>query len=232
VINSLSKTALTKALGSLGLVVLLALSYVLLLSPRMGRAAEINEQTQGVEATNVTLQRQVKALQAKAAKLPEEIESAKPLAAAFPATADLDVLFKQIQDAGRAAGLKTGAVSSTTQGVPVIVANPLAGATAGTGAVGLTGGGGNVKLASMPFSVNAAGNSASLVRFLEELETMPRAYLIQTAIVSGDGTSGSVSLALTGSMFVMSQTAPPTIDPKTGQVLPPAAAPKPAPAAQ
>ena len=221
---NMSKSRITTVLGSLGLLVLVALSWLLLLSPRLGRASEINDRTGTVQSQNSVLGKDIAALKAQVAGLDQEKTKAQEVALAFPATADLDNLFRQVKQAAASAGLSPTAITSLTEGTPGLVpANAVGGPVAG-GGVGLTTTGG-VKLASMSFSVSATGDFGALVRFLGNLETMPRAYVVKTTTVAA-GANGSLIISLAGELYVMSPAVPPTVASDGSIIAPPA--PKPA----
>ena len=217
--NNLSKSKITILLGALGLAVLIAAVYLLLLSPRMGKAAEINEQADGVEISNTILTTKVVSLKKQVNELGAKKAESAELNKAFPPTADLDNLFQQVSKAATDAGLSPRSIQSLTQGIPTLVPTGPSAVAGGapadpTAGIGVTGPATTgVQLATMPFAVNASGTYGQLILFIENLEKMPRAYAVKaTNLGSSSATDAKISLALTGSLYVMSPAAAPVVN--------------------
>lgn len=193
---SLSDSRKTSLIGTVALLALLAASWMFVLSPRLGQAAEVRAQADTVAAQNESLAATIAQLESKRKNLPEQRDYAAALAARVPASAAQPELFDAVRDAAARAGIPEQDVSSVTPSVPQ------AGGV-GSGSVTLDT---DESLASMELNISVSGSYASIVTFLGELENMPRAYLINTVNVSPDQDEtgvGRYTLVVNGTLFVM-----------------------------
>ncbi len=199
----------TIALGVVGLLVLSALSWMLLLGPTLGELGDAKEKHTAVEDRNLVMAAQLNSLRSLAADVPLLQRTAKDLMATMPPTADQPGFFREITAAAEGAGLRAAALTSVAPGVPVLPAAPAAPAPdpdAAEGApVAQAEPAPQVAVQSVSVSVN--GTYDQLRKLLANIETMDRALLLQNVNLTGE--DGELTMTLTGSTFV----APPLGDP-------------------
>jgi hypothetical protein len=191
----------TTVVGALALLVIAGAGWMFVVGPATSRLADVREQTQAARDQNDLLSLQLLKLKQQAAALDETRAEEAALAAKFPPTADQPGLFEQVNDAATGAGIGPKNVTALTPTPPTIGGADAAGAVQATPQAG----GG---LASQTVTVSVEGDFARTQRLLENLEQLPRAYLVSAVTMSG-GDSGSFTTTVTGSMFVM----PPAPDP-------------------
>lgn len=193
----------TKILGVLGLLITAALSWLLVVGPATAALSDVRLAITTTRDQNDVLELQLIALNRQAEQLDQTRATAAVLSAKFPPTADQPGVFREITAAAANAGIGPQDLTSLTPTPPVIGgADPVTG-------VPLEGGGAN--LARQTVTVAAEGSYDETQRFLENLEQMPRAFLITSVSVTGGSTDGAFATTVTGDMFVM----PPIEDPGT-----------------
>lgn len=206
--------------GSVGLVLMLALSWLLVLAPRLGQPAEIQTQIESVESQTARLNAEVARLQAFQADLPAHIAQFTELRENFPTTAEIPATLDQIRTAAIKAGVTVDALET---GVPTILAveggsaapsGEEAATTQGTAATGTTGAEAGTgvpsaassgQLGSMPVSVTVRGSYSEAIAFLRQVEDLPRAWLI-TTVTTQAGEGSELTLTLSGDMYVVDTT--------------------------
>lgn len=195
--------------GSFALVVLLGLSWLLVLSPRLGKPAEIAEQTESVQMQTTRLQAQIAQLQALQRDLPAQVARFQEGRENFPTSAEIPATLDQIRAAAARAGVR---VETLTNGTPAILGaeaaavapapadgeQPAADGATGAAAPTTTGG-----LASMAVSVSVNGSYAEVTKFLQEIQNLDRAWLVDTVNVQGGQDGGTVTLTASGAMYVV-----------------------------
>jgi Tfp pilus assembly protein PilO len=191
----------TKILGALVLLLVAALGWLLVVGPETSALADARSQIQSTRDQNQGLAAQLSALEAQRKELGPTRRAAKKLAEKFPPTADQPGLFEAVTAAAVDAGIGADGATTLAPSPPQV-----GGADAATGAVGAgpaTGG----NLANQTVTVSITGGYDQTEQLLENLEQMPRAYLI-TGVTLGGG-DGGYTTTVTGEMFVM----PPVTDP-------------------
>ena len=192
----------SKVVGGLSLLAIAGLSWVLVLGPETSTLADTRLQVESAREQNQVLAQQLSSLEAQREKLGEMRHTARKLAKKFPPTADQPGLFREVTDAAVDAGIGPNGVTTLAPTAPVIggadgavTADPPA---AGSG-----------QLASQTVSVSITGTYEQTRQLLENLEHMPRAYLITSVTLGGGGDTDSYTTTIAGEMFVM----PPIEDP-------------------
>ena len=188
----------TKIIGIVALLVIAGVSWTVVIGPEMSRLSAVRAQIEETEQKNDVLRAQLARLVKQSEDLADVRKTAKALAAKFPPTADQPGLFADVTEAAVNAGVGPGGVTTLTPSPPT-----LGGAAAGAGAAG----GG--LLATQTLSISISGNYKQTLQLLENLEQMPRAYLVKSVSLGGGGADGFTT-TLTGDMFVM----PPVQDPR------------------
>lgn len=210
---NLRSAAATKALGALALVLIAGAGWLLVVGPKTTELTEVQEQTQTARDQNDLLLLQLTRLRQQAAALDETRKVAAALAAKFPPTADQPGMFAQVTSAAADAGIGPQDVTALTPTPPTVGGVDPATGAAPTGSA-------PANLARQTVTVSVTGSYAETQKLLENLEGLPRAYLVASVQVGGGSDPSQFTTTVTGEMFVM----PPAPDPD-------AAPPVPAPAA-
>lgn len=192
----------TKMLGALALLVIAGAGWMFVVGPATSQLAAVREQTQAARDQNDLLALQLVKLKQQAVALDDTRAVADALAAKFPPTADQPGLFEQVNTAATGAGIGPQNVTALTPTPPTV------GGADPSGAVQAVPQGGG-SLAQQSVTVSVEGDFAATQDLLENLEQMPRAYLISSITMGTGSTPGFYTTTITGSMFVM----PPAPDP-------------------
>lgn len=228
----MSKTRSIMMLGSLGLLVMVVAGWFLLLSPRLGTASDLNAQRDAVVMQNQTTEGKIAELEQLKANIAVAKAEADELTNRFPPTAEQSELFALVRRAAATAGMPEDAVSDLTAGIPSLgaadgsVTLPEAGdpnaapaatdpnAAPAPGAAPAAGTGGS-QLATMSLDMTVTGTQVQIMRFLDALENMDRAYLIANiSLGAGEGAGNSaVSATISGNMYLLPELVIPTDEP-------------------
>ena len=207
----------TKILGALALLLIVGAGWSFVVGPKTSELADVQEQTQAARDQNDLLALQLVRLQQQAAALDETREVADALADKFPPTADQPGMFAQVTSAAADAGIGPKDVTALTPTPPTVGGvDPATGAQPEGAAPG--------NLARQTVTVSIAGSYAETQELLENLESLPRAYLVGSVQVGGGSDPGLFTTTITGEMFVM----PPAPDPDDAPPAPVPAAEDPA----
>ena len=198
---NLATPAATKLVGALALLVIAAAGWMLVIGPQNDALAEVREQTQTARDQNDLLTLQLATLRKQAEQLDATRDTAEALAGKFPPTADQPGLFRQVTGAATAAGIPPRNVTALTPTPPTV-----GGVDPATGVQPQSG---PAELARQTVTVSVTGGYAETQDLLENLEEMPRAYLVSSVTLSGGAEEGGFTTTITGDMFVM----PPAQDP-------------------
>lgn len=193
----------TKILGVLGLLMTAALSWLIVVGPATAALSDVRLGIATTRDQNDVLEVQLIALNRQAEQVDETRAAAAVLSAKFPPTADQPGVFREITAAAANAGIGPRDLTSLAPTPPVI-----GGADPATG-VSLEGDRSN--LARQTVTVVIEGSYDETQRLLENLERMPRAFLITSVSLTGGSTDGAFATTVMGYMFVM----PPIEDPAT-----------------
>ncbi len=210
----------TKILGALALLLIAGAGWTFVVGPKTTELAEVQEQTQAARDQNDLLALQLVRLQQQAAALDDTRAVAAALADKFPPTADQPGMFAQVTSAAADAGIGPKDVTALTPTPPTVGGVDPATGAAPEGATPAT-------LARQTVTVSITGSYAETEELLENLEGLPRAYLVGSVQVGGGSDPGLFTTTITGEMFVM----PPAPDPDDAPAEPvpateePAAAP-------
>ncbi|MDI6911847.1 hypothetical protein [Nocardioides sp.] len=208
----------TKVVGSLALLVVVGLGWQLVVGPETDALAQAREQVTTVRDQNALLTSQLAVLEQQRENLAETRRDARRLAELFPPTADQPGMFEEVTAAAVGAGIGPQGVTTLTPTPPVLgtadAAAPAAAAAtdattdpaADPGAAPAAGG---QLLARQTVTVAVTGTYEETQRLLENLEHMPRAYLVTAVSLASGSEGGEFTTTITGDMFVM----PPVVDP-------------------
>lgn len=199
----------TKLLGALGLVLVAALGWLLVLGPQVTALSETRADVAATNDQNSVLALQVAALQKKAARLVDVEEQAAALAVLFPPTAAQPDLFESVTAAAVDAGIGPKGVTTLAPAPPVIGGTDPATGDATAPAPGAAPAG-TPALARQVVTVAVEGSYEQTQRLLENLEQISRAYLVTSVTLSGGAESGGYVTTVAGEMFVMPPVPPVT----------------------
>jgi Tfp pilus assembly protein PilO len=185
----------SKVVGGLSLLAIGGLSWVLVLGPETSTLADTRLQIESTRQQNQVLTQQLSSLKTQSEQLGATRRTARQLAKKFPPTADQPGLFREVTDAAVDAGIGPNGVTTLAPTAPVIGGTE-GGVTADPPASG------SGQLASQTVSVSITGTYEQTRQLLENLEHMPRAYLI-TSVTLGGGDTDSYTTTIAGEMFVM-----------------------------
>lgn len=198
---NLSTPGATKVVGALALLLIAAAGWMLVIGPQNDALAQVREQTQTARDQNALLTIQLATLRKQASELDATRDTAQALARKFPPTADQPGLFRQVTGAATVAGIPPRDITALTPTPPTVGGvDPAAGVQPESGPA---------QLARQTVTVSVTGGYTETQDLLENLEEMPRAYLISSVTLSGGVEEGGFTTTITGDMFVM----PPAEDP-------------------
>lgn len=192
----------TKIIGVVALLLIAAVSWTLVIGPEVSRLSAVRTQIQDTRDQNDLLRAQLARLVKQSKDLDEVRRTADALAAKFPPTADQPGLFEAVTEAAVDAGIGPDGVTTLAPSPPAVGGD----ATAGAATQQPTDGG--RQLARQAVSISIEGTYKQTLQLLDNLEQMPRAYLVTSVSVNGGAEKGFTT-TLTGDMFVM----PPVTDP-------------------
>jgi hypothetical protein len=204
--SKLNTLGATRVLGMVGLLLLAAVSWLVVIGPSTAALGDVRARTTATRSQNESLALQLLSLKKQAAQLDRTRRTAQALAARFPPTADQPGVFQQVTAAATSAGISARDVTALSPTPPTIGSADAAG---GVPAAGQGGG----DLARQTVTVTVSGRLAEIGRLLRSLERMPRAYLTSSVTVGGGLEGGAYTVTVTGEMFVM----PPAPDPATAR---------------
>ena len=194
----------TKVVGSLALLLVAALGWLFVVGPETSALSEARLEVENISDQNDVLTLQLASLKRQQLELAPTRKAARKLAVKFPPTADQPGLFADVTAAAVDAGIGAQGVTTLTPTPPTI-----GGADPVTGAVGAAPPPAGANLARQTVTVSVTGGYDQTERLLENLEHMPRAYLVTSVTLGGGGEGGEYTTTITGDMFVM----PPIEDP-------------------
>lgn len=193
----------TKIVGGVSLLAVAALGWTLVVGPETSALSDRRDTVEATRSQNLQLATELTALERQRDALGATRRIAAALAEKFPPTADQPGLFEAVTAAAVDAGIGADGVTTLSPTPPMIgttadAADPAVPA-ADTGGL----------LARQTVTVSITGTYDETQRLLENLEQMPRAYLVRTVSLSGDPETGTYTTTVDGDMFVM----PPVADP-------------------
>lgn len=179
--------------GVMGLVVVIAIIWLAILSPRLSESARLEQQAIDLETANLGLLNTYNTSIDLARQAPQAAAEAQRLFDAMPQQADLPRVLEQITQAATDAGIDPGDIQTITTTIPTPVA-PEGEETAG------------VALASLQLAVTAEGTRAQTLAFLDNLQRLDRVLLVTSSRLLEAPVEGSKdrwTMQITGTMFVL-----------------------------
>jgi Tfp pilus assembly protein PilO len=201
-------------LGAIALsLLILVAGFLLLVQPKRGEAASLQEQTQGQEDQAAALTAKVAQLRAQEKDLPAQQAKLAEIRTRLPETPALPSLIRSLTVAADAAGAElitlapsapVDAVGASTTPKQSAAATTDASTSSATAAAAAPGVSASV-LKEIPIKVVATGGYASLTRFLNQVEGLQRSMLVTGVEVGKDGEEaqdGLLTLTLNASVFL------------------------------
>jgi Tfp pilus assembly protein PilO len=197
-----------KILGGVALLAITAGGWLLVLSPKTSELADVRTRIETTRGQNETLRQQLAKLEAQRKQLPATRATARALAALFPPTADQPTLFKAVTAAAAQAGIPAGDVTELSAEAPV------AGTSGGSDKAKLPGESTDSDLAGQTVTITVQGDYDEIQRLAENLEDLPRAYLVSSLTLGVGAGAGTYTATITGQMFVMPAAPDPSTAPR------------------
>lgn len=171
-------------LTSVGVVVILAAGWFLLISPKHSEAADLRTQADAKLAANTQLRSQIAMLKAQAKDLPRQQARLAAVAAKIPDNPALPALIRALSGAADAAGVELVSLSPTAPAavagvVPAAPVQPVAasGAAAPVRRVSTAAAG---TLQNIGVTMNVVGGYFQVEQFLDRVENLSRALKVTT----------------------------------------------------
>jgi hypothetical protein len=194
----------TILVGTLLLLVLAAVLWFFVLSPRLATASEIEAETQNVATSNLSLQARYNQALEQARQAPQSAKEAVALFETMPQEADIPDVLKQVTQAAQDAGIPADQVTSVRTTIPTPVVNNPKPASSGSTSSGTAG---RVQLATIGLELTASGKRAELLAFLDNLRQLDRAVLVKsTGLVTTP--DGADALTVDADLFVLQSQLP------------------------
>jgi Tfp pilus assembly protein PilO len=200
---SIGRVRVTLLGGILLLAALAALLWFVVLAPRLSQASELDAQAAQLQSANLSLRNQYNKALTLADQAPQAAADAQKLFATMPQQAELPAVIEQITTAATDAGIRPQDVQTINAAIPNPVAE--AGDSAASG----------INLAQLQISVTAEGKRDQSLKFLDNLQGLDRALLIQASkladvagVDAAPGASDRETAQVVGNMFVLQSKLP------------------------
>ena len=213
---NLRSPSATLVLGGLGLLLLAAAGWLLLLGPLTEDVGTARQAADDAVDRNQVLAAQLADLEERAQDLRSTRQAAEELERLVPPTADQPGFFALVDEAAAAAGYAPRDITTLSPTVPVPVAAgadpaapaapaepPVAGDGAEAAAAPVA------EYAVQTVSMTLTGSYEQATRLLTRLGGLDRAVLVRSISLSGEAGSPTLTLTLSGTTFV----APPVPEP-------------------
>jgi hypothetical protein len=202
----------TLVLGILAIAVLVVASWLLLISPVLGKTSDANDAIEAAQDRNLLMTSQVTALETQQQNLSRYEDTADELAELFPPTADQPGFFAAVVEAADRAGIPADQVTALSPSAPQLLGpdgqplSPDEVAAQGTDSPEVT------DVAEQTVQVTAEASYSQAQQLLANLERMDRAFVV-TALSVDDGNSdgdgegfapATLTVSITGSTYVAS----------------------------
>jgi Tfp pilus assembly protein PilO len=173
-----------------GAAILALLLIFFLVLPKMGQVSDAQQELQDTQAEQQTLQAQLSALETARDQAPENEAVIREVNGMVPPTADLPGLILLLRN------------SATVAGVQVLSLTPAAPALSETN-----------EYSSISVSASGEGSYFAVVKYLSEIETLPRAATVQTVDLSPTGSGSTLTFAATITLYTSDVSSGPGSEP-------------------
>ncbi len=173
--------------GVVAMILLVAGSWFLLISPKNTEAAEVRDQAAEASSQLIALKRQVAQLKEESAKLPAYTIQLEANRRALPTTSGVPDFLRQLQDSGTAVNVEISNISVSGPELSKVVAT----------------------VYQLPISLSAVGSTANMSKFLNRLQDVqPRAVMLSSVALTTTAMPGG-STVQTASISLKAFVAPP-----------------------
>lgn len=203
-----SSSSRTVLVGAVALVAIAALGWFLLISPAMGNVSSTKQEIESAQQRSASLSAQVTTLERQQRELPQVRKLAAKLEQIIPTTADQPGFFAAVNAAAHQAGIAPGHVTTVSPTAPELV--DASGQPADADPTTETA---TADVAQQTVAVSVEADEAQLERLLQNLERMPRAFVVQSLEIKRDESDGDNSSTLTVSISGTTYVAPPMTQP-------------------
>jgi Tfp pilus assembly protein PilO len=169
------------AIAAASAVAFVLIWYMALMRPQTHNLAAAHKARAAAEQKIATLDAQLASLRALVKQIPADQARLGKFTAALPDTPSLDTALDQLHQAATGAGVSLSAVSPSTPAVATGAASSSAQAVSGGPAITL--------------SLTATGSYPELTSFLRSLVTMPRAVVVDSLSLAGEGSQLSANIS-------------------------------------
>ena len=159
-------------LTALGVIVLMAAGWFLLISPKRSEAADISLQASDKQSSNQALQTKLALLKSQAKGLPAQQAKLSVVAAKIPDNPALPALIRSLDKAAASADVELVSLAPSAPAA-LVAAAPTAPVAAGAPAVAIGPG-----LQQIALNVNVVGGYFQVEQFLDRLENLQRAFKV------------------------------------------------------
>lgn len=197
----MTETRKWSAVAALVAVVVFVASWLLLISPKRGEAADTRTQTASQEQQNASLRSKIAQLKDQASDLPKKEAELAGIRAQIPTNPALPKLIRELSAAAKGVGVE---LVSLAPAAPSVLVASSATAVAPVAPGAATGD----QLLQVPVALALKGDYPELEQFLNRLEELQRVFLVTGfTIGSADGATAAstgtvISLNLTGRVFM------------------------------
>ena len=203
----------------LGVVVVLAAGWFLLVSPKRGEAADISLQASEKQSSNQLMQTKLALLKSQAKGLPAQQAKLAVVAAKIPNNPALPALIRALDAAAASADVELvslapsapAPLSALPAAAPVAAAAPAAGAPAVTPVAAPA-----PALQQIALTLNVTGGYFQVEQFLDRLENLQRAFKVNgftlapganplkvSPVASSTQSGKTLTVAITGQVFLV-----------------------------
>jgi len=180
----MSKVVMWRLIAVFGGLMTLLVGYLFVVGPARSNAEDLHAQADQQVATNERNRQKIAQYEAQAAEVPAKQAEIAEVEAAMPATLDQSGLVRSIESEATTAGVT---VQSLTPGTPAPSEDS-----------------GGAPYLEMPLAITATGSYSQIKTFVNGLENMDRAYLIEGMKVSDtEDESGALTLDTQGKVFTI-----------------------------
>ena len=170
--------------GIAAVILVFLLGFFLLVNPARNQAAAINEQAQQTEENNLRLRAKLVQLEQQSAEVPAKLDEIESVEAKMPAEVKQPELVRSIETEAQAAGVDLTGIAPSE---PVELE------------------GSSTPIVVLPMAITAEGPYSNIKTFVDNMERIERAFLINTVDVTSADRVDSYTLTLNGDFFSLTE---------------------------
>lgn len=224
----LNSTKNVKALGIIGIFLILAAGFMLVVQPLLSQNSEYSQQFDAAEAEQVEMQSKLELLRTQRDTIADVEELDAELSKQFPGTADTPGLINMVATAATSSGLDSSNITNLTAGIPTLVATTTGGTEGGEAAPApdaaaggeadpapeaapvdpaaapVPGSTGTSNIAEIPLEISIEGGVDQISEFVNNLKEVDRNVTILSFSVSaeGEGEEATTSASIQAKTYI------------------------------